>query len=422
MSATRRLIGSLALGLALAACGEEVPTGLGQELLPENAIRTFELILEPADFLVFDTAFSGYGVSRGGPFAILARDYEGALTTHIPARYRLPDRIVVRDTGTVLVVDSMPTLTGAEVLLLVDTIGSDHSGTLQISAHRMGESWDPASATWIYRDSAAALPWTVPGGTPGVEITTISYTGGDTILLPIDTATLRTWADSLDDTRGVLIRIVDGTGRLRTTAPVLRVFARSSVADTTVLVSTTPTVRDFFVTPTLPSEASDIRSGGLPGWRTFLRIRDDLRDRTVSCGPGCSAPLHSFDITRAELILQPTAPPPGFRPEVAVGPTAYLGLVTPEIPLRRSLLGSAVGATVEVLEPERFVVGAEPVAVTLTEFVRLAVADSTADEEFFRPEWLVITPGAQTTFGFAAFEPGPRLRLVLSTAQENQLP
>jgi hypothetical protein len=34
----------------------------------------------------------------------------------------------------------------------------------------------------------------------------------------------------------------------------------------------------------------------------------------------------------------------------------------------------------------------------------------------------VITPGAQTTFGFAAFEPGPRLRLVLSTAQENQLP
>jgi hypothetical protein len=221
----------------------------------------------------------------------------------------------------------------------------------------------------------------------------------------------------------VLLRITEGTGRLRTTAPVLRVHASSSRRDTTVTVTTSPIVRDFIYTPTLPTQAADIRSGGLPGWRGFLHFRSDLRELVIDCGTGCSGPLRDFHITRAELVLQPTAPPPGFRPEVAIGPSAYLGLVSPDVPLPRTLLGSAVGAVTGVLEPERFVVGGAPAAIVVTPFLRLALADSAADDPaFFRPEWLVITPGAQVTFGFGLFEPGPRLRLVLSTAQENQLP
>jgi hypothetical protein len=409
--------------IALGGCAEEAPTGLGQELLPENAIRTFEVILEPGQFLLTDTSFSGYGVTRGGPFAILARDFEGVLTSHILARYSLRRTIAVRDTGNVLVVDSFPTLVAAEIVILVDTAGSDATAPLQIAAHAIAEAWDPQTASWTYRDtSVAALPWAVPGGTPGAQLAVDTWEPGDTIVLPIDTATLRLWSDTLDATRGALIRIVDGTGRLRTTAPVLRVHARSSRADTTVTLVHTPIVRDFIYTPVLATESGDIRSGGLPGWRTFLRFRSDLRDLVVSCGADCSAPLRDLDITRAELLLQPTSPPPGFRPEAPIVPTAYLGLVSPEVPLRRTLLGSAVGTVREPLAPERFTPEAAPVPLALTDYLRLVVADSTPGQAFFRPEWIVLTPGAQVTFGFGAFEPGPRLRLVLSTAQENQLP
>ncbi|HSJ15250.1 MAG TPA: hypothetical protein VK939_12590, partial [Longimicrobiales bacterium] len=371
---------------------------------------------------VLDTAFSGYGRPRNAVFSLLARDYEGVLTANVLARYEIPRTIVVRDTGSVLVVDSMPTPVGGHIVLLVDTVGSDFDGPLQIAAHALAEPWDPANATWIYRDSAAALLWAVPGGTPGAELATYTYTAGDSILLSLDSTALAGWRDTTDATRGVLVRMVDGTGRLRTTAPVLRVQQRSSLRDTVVTSFVSPTVRDFIYTPMLPTESSEIRSGGLPGWRTFLHFRSDLRDLIVSCGPDCTGPLHSFEITRAELVLQPTAPLPGFRPEVAIAPTAHLGLVSPEVPLRRSLLGSAIGTVSELLEPERFADGAAPVFIGLTDYLRLVVADSPDDPDFYRPEWLVLTPGAQTTFGFGTFAAGPRLRLVLSTAQENQLP
>lgn len=411
------------LPLALAACGEEEPIGLGQELLPEDAIRTFEVVLEPGDFLVVDSSFSGYSTTRTAPFVLLAREYEGVLTANVLGRWNLPRAIVVRDTGTTLVPDSAAMVVSGELVMIVDTLGTDVGAAVQIGAYPLAEPWEPASATWTYRDTTGtALPWLVPGGTPGPEISRITYTAGDSIILPLDSTTLRAWQDTTDETRGVLVRMVEGTGRVRTLPPLLRVSMRSSIADTTVTLFANLVSRNFVYTPEPDTIASGIRSGGVPAWRAFLRFRDDLRERMIPCGTGCSVPLHALDITLAELLLQPEAPPPGFRPEVPLAPIAYLALVTPEVPLRRTLLGSQVGIVTELLEPERFVDGGEPVTIPLTEFLRLATADSAGVTNFFRPEWIAITSGAQTTFGFGTFASGPRLRLVLSTAQENQLP
>ena len=61
MSMRTPIAGALALlAIGLTACTRETPSEIGGPLLPPGDVSTFEVILDPADYLVFDTAFSGY--------------------------------------------------------------------------------------------------------------------------------------------------------------------------------------------------------------------------------------------------------------------------------------------------------------------------------------------------------------------------
>src|SRR5688572_19782876 len=48
----------------LGACTEETPSEVGDDLLPSGEVRTFEVVLDPAQWLTFDTTFSGYANPR----------------------------------------------------------------------------------------------------------------------------------------------------------------------------------------------------------------------------------------------------------------------------------------------------------------------------------------------------------------------
>lgn len=417
---TRRLAWLL-LPMLFAACDKEEPVGIGPELLPGESVTTFVVTLDPADYLLLDTAFAAYGGIEPPTFNILARDYEGALNANTLARFVLPTLIPVIDSLGVARTDSAPALVRGEILLLPDTAASTAPAQLRAAAYRVAESWDPAVATWTLR--AAGQAWTVPGGTPGLFLDTALYVPGDTLRLHVDSATLAQWADTTNATRGALISLLDASARLRTTMPRLRVYARSRWNPDTLFTATAqaPDTR-FVYDPRPDSVAGMVRYNGTPTWRSFLRFRPDIADLTVPCGTGCTLPLRQADITRAELLLQPRTPPPGFTPEFATSPVAYSALVTPQIPLARSPLGIAIGTTLDPLTLADYRDDARPAPLVITQFLRQLVTDTTTDFSTGRSDWLAILATTPQTFGFAQFAPGPRLRLVLTTAREVQLP
>jgi len=410
----------LLLPLLLAACGDEQPLEVGGELLPPDALRSFEVVLEPGQFLLRDTAFAIYGDVPDVDYQVLANQFEGALNAHAFARFVLPTIIAVTDTLGVASADSTPTLYRGEVVLYVDSLAeNDTAGDFHVAMHSLGESWDPAEADWEFRSSG--VRWTTPGGTAGALLDT-ALVNPDSIVLQVDSATMQEWADTTNARRGALLLLLDAPSRIRTQAPVLKVYARSRFhPDTTfMVVSQAPDTR-FDYRPRLPTVSGDIRIAGLPAWRSFLEFRPDLKDVTVSCGTGCSVPLRAASITRAELVLQPVTPPAGFTPERPLLPAAYRALLAPEFPLQRSPIGAAIGTMESELPPSRFSDGAAPGYLIVTDFIQQVVADTATTGSGSR-NWLTLLPINASTLGVGTFAPSPRLRLVLSTAREIQLP
>src|SRR5688500_1435471 len=90
------------------ACDQEAPTGVGGRLLPQNAIRTFEVFLEADRYLAFDTAFGLYSLPGEADFAIIANTYRGSLNSRMLLHYDLPRTIVVLDAQGVARTDSLP--------------------------------------------------------------------------------------------------------------------------------------------------------------------------------------------------------------------------------------------------------------------------------------------------------------------------
>jgi len=407
----------LLLPLFAIACTDEQPLGLGSELLPPQTLRSFEVVLEPDRFLLSDTSFALYGETRNAAFMLLASDYGGALNSHGFARFDMPVAIAVTDTLDVSRVDSTFVPVRGEVRLLVDST-ADNTDSIFVAMHSFAESWDPDTADWDDREGG--VPWSTPGGTQGVLIDT-AMVAGDTIVLEVDSATMQAWADTTNGRRGALLSVQAGPGRVRLSAPSLVVYSRSSYKPDTLFttVSQAPLAR-FDYRPALPIESSDPWIAGLPLRRSFLHFRPDIDTITVPCGTGCTIPLRSASITRAELVLQPVAAPAGFTPELPLQPTSYPLLRSPEFPLERSPLGDPVGTVLGTVEPSRFADGTAPVYLIVTEFVARVVADSTSSTQ--RSDWLAVLPNAVPTVGVGTFAPSPRLRLLLTIAREIQLP
>jgi hypothetical protein len=410
--------------MLLAACGDEQPLGIGSELLPEQALRSFEVILEPEQFLLRDTAFALYGDVAEADFTLLARDFEGALNAHGFARFQLPAAIAVTDTLGVARVDSTPRFVRGEVVLQLDSLDENTVGNFRVALQTIAEAWDPDSANWEFRRTG--VRWSTPGGTPGILVDT-ALIGRDSVVLQVDSMTMRAWADTSNGARGARLTLLDPNSRLRSAHPQLRVYARSRFKpDTTFMVISQAPLAKFDYRPRLPATSGNPWVSGLPAWRTFLQFRPDLEDLDISCGAGCILPLGATSITRAELMLQPVVQPAGFSLEKELQPAAYNALVAPEFPLERTPVGSPIGTVEGGLAPDRFAAGAAPAYLVVTDFVQRAVGDTVASSAggsgVPQTDWLVILPINTATFGIGTFAPSPRLRLVLSVAREIQLP
>jgi hypothetical protein len=416
------------LGAALGACGEEGPTSVGAGLVPGGAIRTIEVTIEPERYLVWDTAFAGFGSPGEAPFTIIANEFGGELNANTLVRFGiLPRAVAAPDTAGVGRVDTIPELLRVRLIVRIDTLTSAAAGPVTLRLFRSAEDWDRLTATWAMRvdTPGARVAWQSPGGTRGPELAEVDWAlGQDSVVFEItDTLAIHPWREEAELRQGAIIVAEGAEARLRARSIGIQLDYQPSFRPDTVITLTEES-REFtyIFEPELAREAGAVRVGGVPAWRGMLRLRERLDTLNVPCPdrPNCFVPLREVAITRAALSLQRTASPPGFAPEDSMFFVARHLLFTDRLPLMRTPLGEVVGVTASAVPPDSMDVG--ETLIPITDLMRLLVLPPDTTPGARPPPYLALLPITEgATFGFASFAAAPRLRLVLTVATETQL-
>ena len=430
LKSLRRWLSFLFVLLVASACTDETPIEVGDDLLPSGDVRTFEVILDLAEFATYDTTFSGYALPQNAAFTVLANKFEGVLDANTLLRFQQPPPFInVRNPAGSIVVDSAPRYFAGRLVLRVDTLSSESGPPLLVRGFRTAEAWH-TSATWDLRidTGVVKLPWATRGGTRGAQFDTATWAAGDSIVLDVDSQTVAQWIDTTNAARGALIVAETPNTRVRVNSAVLRLSARSVIRPDTVVNLDVSAGTSTFIFNPQPPAPTELRVGGVPTWRTIIGIRQDLADLTFPC-PGvsnCQVRLDRAHINRAELLLQPVRTPAGFILEDTTFTQVRTLSPSPGVPLERSPIGVDVCnlAARCILSGRTFPQmfgnppATAPIALDVSNYIFSLVDQSILDTN--RPPFalVLLAPSEPNTFGFATFAQGPRLRLVLTAPVE----
>jgi len=420
------------------ACADEDPTGVGGPLVPGGTVHTYEIVLDPPDFLASDTALGGFIEPALVGYRMLAGGYEG-MTANGLARFAAPPATVTYVDGEGATrTDTLPSYIGGRVVLRMDTLRSAAPGPVRLELHRVGEEWDPRSASWALRvDSGGVeLPWTEPGGTSAALVDTATWdpAEGDSVSFVVDSLTVALWADTLDAARGALIRVATPDARLRSPSVVLRLDARPSAKPDTVVTVSLSSIGGSFVFDPDPLAGSALRVGGVPSWRSYFHVQR-LDTLAFPCpgepaGSDCVLRLKDVKINYAALVLQPEGTPSGLVPDDSLRIEARTVLTVPGVPLARSPLGSPASVFAgEAIEPAIFRPGGSPgaIEVPLTRFIATLAAGQLDDAAEPPPQHFVLYAAQESgMFGFGTFSAlgsasPPRLRLIVTVATDAEI-
>ncbi len=436
-------IGFVSLAALIAiACGDEVPTEVGGSLT-EGALRTYEVVLDPATFLAADTTYGGLRSPATVGFRLVAGSFEGQVNAHTLLRYSAPTSVTYTDSTDNSTTDTIPRFVGARLLLELDTSTTTAPAGSTLEAYTIVEEWHRVTASWSFRvdTTGARLPWTQPGGTTGMLLGTGVWepepaeddtVGIDTVTVEIDSTGAVALADTVNDVDGILLRAgaPDTRYRIRSSRLFFQVRPLARL-DTVIEVSTTQ-LSTFVFDPEQPDPGQGVvRVGGTPGWRAvfwFLPMMGTELDLGADCGAAdCTVLIDEVTLNYAGLLLEPSYPG-GFRPEAELVFEAREVLETPGVPLARSPLSASRSPRYPPAVPEdRFTASPGPgaVDVPITDFVRRLVDPDIEDEDRIRT--LGLLPRDEGgTFGYTEFfsletASPPRLRLVVSVVNPERI-
>ncbi|MEJ2184342.1 MAG: hypothetical protein P8Z36_00215 [Gemmatimonadota bacterium] len=416
--------------MVLGGCGKESPTALGGSLVKGN-VRTYQVTLNAADFLVTDTTFDNFEPPGGVPFVLVANQFEGTFTAHTLLKYRLPTQFTYTDTTDNSFTDTLPQFTGGTVVLYVDTTANRPPAGTGLSLYRLTEPFDTGSVSWTTRIDTGSVnePWTQPGGTTGALIDTTSLAADiDSITFHVDSATAVMMADTATPFPGMLVETAQGA-RVRFLSGKFMVDARPTAKPDTIIALGTSQEAKFIynIMPPAPGD-SLLRVGGIPGWRTIFRFRP-LEDAQLNLGADCGLascvrPMKDLLINYAALELTPHYAG-GFRPEAPFLVDVLAVLESPGVPLVRSPLsqspGGVTGGTGVTLATDPFTAAPQDtgaVEVPITLYLRTLASSSTAAAD--RHTALAVAPiNPSSAFGYGEFmsvntADAPKLRLIVS--------
>jgi len=436
---TIRVATALLLAGTVAACDDELPTGFGSDLFPEGAnLTSLVFEIEAADFLETLGFFDGYFRASSAGYGVVANDFDGVLDARTLIRLlNFPVTASVPVEGAPAVVDTIASFPSGELISPVDTLGSAASGPTTLRLHALAEEWDWSTATWETASDTGGItvPWTVPGGALGEELSRTIWTPGgtsaDTIRWQVDSLAIE--AMRAEGFPGMIVVAEGAESRLRLVRFELRAEARPvSRADTTITVSVGLQAGTFIYTPDPPPPAGDWVAGGITAARTLFRMT--LPAQLAGCAPGSTCaprPIRDVAINEVSLMLEPLPVPGGFRPlspiEVGLRTVAEpeLGRRAPIGPpaIGRQQAGFAPLFAEVVVAGRHFAPGAADTVVTipLTDQFRGALAsDSTAAA--LSTAFAILAEPEGANFGQARFRPGARLRIVYTLPVSRTLP
>ena len=419
----RRFFALTAVAALSTGCIQENPTAVGDVLLPGGNVVSLEVLLPASQFLVQDTSFSGYTNAAAANYSLVANKFEGVTDANTLFRFSLlPATIVVKNSAGTLATDSLPRFVSGKLVMHFDTV-SLSGRPARLHLYRTNEEWD-VSATWALRiDSGSVhLPWQTAGGTRGASVDTATWAAGDSVVLNVDSTTIRQWNDSTNKSRGAIIVGETPNTRVRIVATTLHVTTKSTLnADTTLTLDLVPTVRTFVFNPTPPKSAPALRVGGVPSWRGFLQMRSDLKTLSFSCSATqtCTVPLDSVHLTSAELVFHPVRPPLGFSPEDTMFVELRSVPVSASVPIERSPTGVRYGLS-SAIAPQTFLTPTADVKVNITAFMQNLLDPNVKDTDRLAPYLALIQVPDAATSGFGMFDAKPSLRLILTTALEKK--
>lgn len=308
-------------------CKEELPTAAEGDFIPTSA-ETFEIRLPFSEFAGNLRNVGGYGTPSDLGNTFLARNFKGSLESRTLVRFWwYPTVISVRDTTGTTRPDSSLTYVGGRIVAHFDTLGSVYDGPVTVSAGAIQSPWDPPSASWAYAVDSIGdqQTWPEPGAGPVVEVGSAVWDPSagdslqvDSVIIEVDSATVVSWNDTTDASRGVrLVAETDGV-RLKVNRVTIRLDTRpSSNPDTIVELLSGAQFATFAFDPEpLPPENS-IRVGGVPAWRSIfdMELPAALNGPPELCAKvGCPLELTPEMVNAASIIFRTEAPEPAFVP------------------------------------------------------------------------------------------------------------
>lgn len=426
------------MALSLTGCADELPTAIDEDFLPIQ-VRTVEVILPWDQFGHSLVVYGGYGTPLELGQAVVARSFEGTLDARALVRFRpFPQEATVRDSLGTSRSDSTLTFVGGRIVARIDTSSAVVDGPVVFSAHRLQQEWDPRSASWVVAVDTAGNRqlWPQPGAEPSIPAGTTTWTPGDSIqgdsiVIEVDSATVAEWGDTTNLARGLRLDAETEGVRVAINSVNLRLTARPSIhQDTLITVSAGPLATTFIYSPIPEAPAQGIRVGGVPAWRSVIRM--DLPP--VLNGPaslcalvGCPFVLEPDRINAAVLVLRTRTTDPAFQPSDTVRLDARAVLAPerlPKSPLAAPFLAGGFG---QAVPPSAFGEGAgEEVALIITPFVRDLARDTTATGAPAPDHLALLSLFEPLSISYASFAgPGqqgePYLRMIVTTADTVQV-
>lgn len=430
------ILSALALLLAagLYACSEVTPTSVTDDLLPVSPV-TVDIRLSWDEFASALEVHGGFGVPADKGTGTLANDYRGLLDARTLARWARfgLDELITDSVGT-LVHDTLAVPINARLVVRFDTATSRPAGPVTISAHRLATEWDERTASWTHAVDSAGdrRPWTEEGAGPAIRAgqAVWSRLDGDSLVLPVDTAAVRAWADSLGSERGLRLDIESTDERIEVRDVQLRYDLKPSVRRDTVFARVVvPEALTFIYTPVPGPPESGLRVGGVPAWRSVIHMDLPL----VLNGPaelcaafGCPFELTAESVNHASLVLRAKpSEPAAFHPTDTVNVDVRPVLAPERLP-RAPLGGQIAGALGRALAPFAFTNSIE-VSIPVTSFVRAQLEEPEEGQLAATHALALLQLREPASIAFASFagpgEPGePQLRLILTAIPLVELP
>jgi hypothetical protein len=387
--------------------------------------RTVEALIPFDDFVDEVQVFGGYGSSADVGSGFVAADFNG-----------LNARTIVHLDGYPVSSNQSPgrlTFFDARLVLFFDTI-TGTTGDVDVEVFEVEEGWHPPSMTWELAVDTAGnqTAWSQPGG----GVTTLVGGGpfnigvGDSLSIPIDSATVARWGEAVDRPIGFLVAGAEPEVFLHLLDVSLRITTSAANFPDNIFEETVGIVSmSYMFDPAPTAPLGWLRVGGTPSWRSVLTmsIPRTIPGTPEVCGAvGCEVDLTKVNLNLAELVLTTRQTEPTFQPlfakTVDVRP-----VISPEL-LPKAPLGEQLLVIPKIIAPELFSTEAgTQVSLSLTALVADALATGaltgtvpvTSVALFHVPEPL--------TIGFASFEgaggPGaPALRLLYTIANPVALP